>query len=71
MIWFILQNKETRYPSLAGFGTMLLGLVIYAVSPRKPTRADFETLHETPADDLSSDKIATSPAAIQTAPPQP
>ncbi len=35
MIWFVLANEETRYPSLAGFGTMLLGLIIYFVSPEK------------------------------------
>jgi APA family basic amino acid/polyamine antiporter len=71
MIWFILQNEETRNPSLAGFGTMLLGLIIYAVSREKPKRADFEALHETPADELNIDKIALSSTPMQTAPPQP
>ena len=71
MIWFILENKETRYPSLAGFGTMLLGLIIYAVSPTKRKRADFEALHQAPTEELNVDKIALSPPAMQSAPPQP
>jgi APA family basic amino acid/polyamine antiporter len=71
MMWFLLGDKQTRDPSLAGFGTMLLGLIIYFVSPKKPTRADFEALHEEPPETLNVDKIATPQPSMQSAPPQP
>jgi len=34
MIWHMLEDASTRSPSLWGFATMLLGLVIYFVSPK-------------------------------------
>ena len=41
MIWHMLENPGSRGPSLWGFATMLMGLVIYFVSPK--TCANIQT----------------------------
>jgi len=38
MIWFMLATESTRTPSLLGFATILLGLIIYFVSPKNPVK---------------------------------
>ena len=41
MMWFMLMGERTRGPSLWGFATLLLGLLIYFISPKNPSNASF------------------------------
>jgi APA family basic amino acid/polyamine antiporter len=68
MLWFTLRGSTGE--SLAGLGTMLIGLVIYALSSNKPGRADFEATRQVPDDETGTEKIALSRSAMQSAPPQ-
>ena len=37
MMWHMLEDSQTRTPSLAGLATLLAGLAIYAMSPKQAT----------------------------------
>ncbi len=39
MMWFMLKDKSTRDPSLLGLVTIVLGLVVYYLSPKNPSPA--------------------------------
>lgn len=68
MLWFTVVGSPLE--SLAGLATISLGLIVYALSPDKRSRADFEALREIAPGELSQ-KIALSAPAMQSAPPQP
>ena len=42
MLWFNVQRQPKE--SMAGLGTLLIGLAVYALCPSKKTRADFEVI---------------------------
>jgi len=37
MMWHMLENPETRKPSLLGLATIALGLIVYYLSPKNPS----------------------------------
>ena len=41
MMWYMLKGDDTRNPSLLGFATVLLGLLIYFLSPKNTSAAPF------------------------------
>jgi basic amino acid/polyamine antiporter, APA family len=41
MMWFMLKDAGTRGPSLWGFATIFLGLLIYFISPKNSSNASF------------------------------
>lgn len=68
MLWFTMQSSPVE--SLAGLATISLGLIVYALSPEKRSRADFEAVREVLEDGSGAQKIALSQPARYTAPPQ-
>ena len=46
MMWHMLESPESRNASLLGFGTLLLGLLIYFVSPKNPAIVPVLTQNE-------------------------